>query len=203
MLALALLPGAAGLTVMKPNVGLALFAWRPAWRTVVVGSALIIGTVAVAPDWIPRWLHLVRTSPTHRAPLFVGVGAVCLLALLRWRRPEARLLAAMTLIPHGLYFYDELPLWLIARSRRDALVLSGASWVSWVVWIITSDGPHLRDVGPWLVLFLYLPCLALVLSRPNEGPMPSWVESSVRRLPKWIRGNAPELAQPPIDPQRS
>src|SRR5688500_304813 len=44
ILGLALIPEAAGLTVMKPNAGLALFAWRPSWRTAIVASALLLGS---------------------------------------------------------------------------------------------------------------------------------------------------------------
>ena len=191
ILALALLPAAAGLTVMKPNIGLALFAWRPRWWTVITGGALLLGTILISPNWPAEWLAWVRTSPTHRPPVAAGVGLLPLLAVLRWRRPEARLLIAMTLVPHGLYFYDELPLWLIASSRREALLLSGASWIGWVLWLALSGGPgapRLRDVAPWLVASLYLPCLWLVLRRPNVGPVPEVIERAVERLSRAIRG---------------
>ena len=191
ILALALFPAAAGLTGMKPNIGLALFAWRPRWWTVFSGGLLLFGTIVISPEWPAEWLALVRSSPTHSAPIATGVGALALLAVLRWRRPEARLLIAMTLIPHGLYFYDELPLWLIASSRRDALLLTGASWIGWVLWVATSSGagaPHLRDAATWLVASLYLSCLWLVLRRPNVGQVPEFVERAVARLPRSIRG---------------
>jgi hypothetical protein len=191
MLALALLPAAAGLIVMKPNIGLALFAWRPRWWSVIAGGLLLIGTVAISPGWPAEWLALVRTSPTHSAPISTGVGALALLALLRWRRPEARLLIAMALVPHGLYFYDELPLWLVAASRREALLLTGASWAGWAIWLATSGGPgapHLRDAAPWLVVSLYVPCTWLILRRPNDGYVPELVERAVARLPRVLRG---------------
>ncbi len=171
ILALGLVPAAAGLTVMKPNIGLALFAWRPRLRTVIVGGALLVGTLIVAPTWLSEWLSFIGRSPTHHAPI-LGVGSVALLALLRWRRPEARLLVAMALVPHGLYFYDELPLWLVASTRREAMLLTGTSWLGWLGWVATSNGPtgpQFRDIAPWLVASLYLPCLIMILRRPNEG----------------------------------
>lgn len=37
--------------------------------------------------------------------------------------PEARLLLATTIVPHGLYFYDE-PLFRIAQPARESMVLA-------------------------------------------------------------------------------
>lgn len=191
ILALALIPAAAGLTVIKPNIGAALFVWRPKRWTVVTGAALLLGTIVISPEWPAEWLASVRTSPVHSAPVATGVGVLAVLGLSKWRRPEARLLVAMALIPHGLYFYDELPLWLVASSRREALLLTGASWAGWILWLATSNGPgapHLRDAAPWLVASLYLPCVWLVLRRPNVGAVPDVVERLVERLPRAVRG---------------
>jgi hypothetical protein len=193
ILALALIPAAAGLTVMKPNIGLALFLWRPCRRTVFFGAALVLGSVLIVPEWPAEWVQLVRTSPAHHAPGVVGFGAIALLAITRWRRPEARLLVAMTLIPHGLYFYDELPLWLIADSRRQSMVLAFASWLGWLGWVGTSGptGPRITDSFSWCVLSLYIPCLVFVLRRPNEGRLPDSLERRIVVLPSWLRGRAP------------
>jgi hypothetical protein len=195
ILALALLPSLAWLTVMKPNIGLAMFVYRLQWRTVALGSVLILGTVLAWPGWPAEWIALVRESPVHHPPLVTGVGLVTVLALLRWRRPEARLLLAMSLVPHALYFYDELPLWLVAGSRRQAMVLAASSWLGWVGWVATSGGPsggpRLIDTPIWVVASLYVPSLLMVLTRPNEGAVPVWLEQLAMPLPRWIRGSAP------------
>jgi hypothetical protein len=199
IVALGLLPALAGLTVMKPNIGLALFAYRPAWRTAVLGAALLLGSVVFWPWWPREWVGLVRDSPVHHSPLSTGVGAVAVLALLRWRRPEARLLFAMSVIPHALYFYDELPLWLVAASRRQAMMLTASSWLGWVGWVATSGapgGPLLIDTPVWVVVALYLPSLLMVLARENVGDVPDWLERLIAPLPAWLRGTSlrPELA---------
>jgi hypothetical protein len=190
ILALALVPATRALSMLKPNIGLAVFAWRPAWRDILIATALFAIPLIFWPDWPRRWLVSVRSSPMHHAPVRIGVGMLGLLSVLRWRRPEARLLFAMTIIPHGLYFYDELPLWLIARTRREAITLSVASWLGWFAWNVTSAGPRVVDLQPSVVASLYIPALVMVLRRPNEGAMPALVEQAVSRTPTWIRGSS-------------
>jgi len=193
--ALGMIPLAAGFTVMKPNVALALFAWNPRWRTVAVGAALLLGTFLVSPEWPSSWLSVLRKTTMHHAPIMVGFGAATIVAFLRWRRPEARLLGVMALVPHGLYFYDELPLWLVATTRRESMLITVTSWFGLVGWFATSGGlnenAHIRDMGPWVIASIYLPCLFLVLRRPNVGTVPAIVESAAARLPAWIRGQPP------------
>ena len=167
-MALALIPAAAGLTVMKPNIGLCLFLYRPQLKTVVYGSALLIGSVIVAPEWPREWLHVIATTPNHYAVVTKAGGAVVLLALLAWREPAGRLLLAMAMIPHALYFYDDLPLWLIAKTRREALTLTYCSWAALAGWLLTSYNSaggafDFRDMAAWSVWLLYVPALAIVL----------------------------------------
>jgi hypothetical protein len=188
ILALALIPATRSLSMLKPNIGLAIFAWRPAWRDVAITLAIFVVSLVFLPDWPRRWLLTIRTQPPHHAPVFIGVGAVALLAALRWRRPEARLLLAMTLIPHGLYFYDELPLFLVTRTRREVMGLSLASWFGWLAWNITSPGPRIVDTQQWVVVSMYLPAVLIVLRRPNDGPVPPRLERAIRQLPSWARG---------------
>ena len=191
ILALALLPATRALAMLKPNIGLAIFAWRPAWRNVLIAAALFILPTLFWPTWPLHWLISVRSSPAHHAPALTGIGAIGLLAALRWRRPEGRLLLAMTIVPHALFFYDELPLWLVAQTRREAMALTGLSWLGWLGWNITSPRPKAVDSAVWAVTLLYVPALFMVLRRPNEGLVPPWIESAVAPLPAWIRGRAP------------
>jgi hypothetical protein len=191
ILALALVPATRALAILKPNIGLAIFAWRPAWRNVLIAAALFAVPIAFWPKWPEHWLISVRSSPAHHAPALTGIGAIALLSALRWRRPEGRLLFVMTIVPHGLFFYDELPLWLVAETRREAMVLTAFSWAGWLAWNIASPGPNVVDSATWAVASLYMPALVMVLRRPNEGALPSWVEHAVAWLPAWIRGRAP------------
>jgi hypothetical protein len=167
LLALGLIPALSGFLVVKPNIGVALFAWRPNVRTALIGAVILVASLIIIPDWPKQWLAVSRDFPAHRSPLMTGVGACGLLGLLRWRRPEARLLVAMTVIPHGLYFYDDLPLWLVAATSREAIILSSCTWLGWFGWLLTTNAAS-SAIAPWLAAALYVPCTIMVLRRPNR-----------------------------------
>jgi hypothetical protein len=149
----------------KPTIGLALFAYRPTWKT--AAAALLLTTIAflVQPDWMAEWFGVARTLEGHPIPAANPIGALSLLALLRWRRPEARLVGVMALIPQNLYFYDQLPLWLAARNAREGLVLTFASWVAWAGMKVQCVDPHWcgPEAEPWILACVYLPAAAIVL----------------------------------------
>lgn len=174
-----------GLLVLKPTVGLAVFAYRPTWKGAFGGALLLIVATALVPSWPLDWYHVARGSPfAHSAAFLLPLGPLLVLAALRWRRPEARLLLAMALVPHTLFWYDELPLWLIPASRREALNLTWCSWAGYLAWQALSyarnpDTLYLRTGAPWLVAAVYLPCLVMVLRRPNEGAVPVWVDRCI------------------------
>lgn len=146
--ALALTPALAGLALLKPNLGAAFFARSPRIVPVIVCGVLLLAGLLVLPSWPGHWLATVRSSTVHGAPFRTSLGAVGLLALLRWRRPEARLLLVMTAIPHGLSFYDEIPLWLVANTRREAMLLTFSSWIGCLGWLSLGDGQFMHS-GPW------------------------------------------------------
>ena len=149
----------------KPTLGVALFAYRPTWRAAVVASAMVALTLVLRPGWIPEWLAAARTVAAHPAPIMKPWGFIPLLALLRWRMPEARLVAFMSVVPQNLYFYDQLPLWLVARSGASAFVMTALSWIAWA--LTYRECGNAFFCGPeaerWIVLLLYLPATLLVL----------------------------------------
>ena len=108
-------------------------------------------------------------------------GVLLLLALLRWRRPEARLLAALACVPHLAVLYDTVPLFLACRARWEAWLLVALSYVTLVVTInMVTPGmglvAALARTWPALLLLMYLPVLVLVLrgDRPSASlPRPS------------------------------
>ncbi|MFL5574576.1 MAG: hypothetical protein ACJ79S_01175 [Gemmatimonadaceae bacterium] len=169
--AAALLPGLQWVGSAKPNLGLAVFVYRPS-RWAIVGGAIIIAiSFAVLPGWVSGWRAALAQTPHHAPPVLRVGGVVLLLALLRWRTREARLLLVMACVPQVLYFYDQLLLWLVPRTWRQMLALSGASWVGVVGWwaVRPRSGGGLDAAGAWVIGLVYIPTLLLVLRMRNAG----------------------------------
>ena len=174
--AAACIPALACVVSAKPNVGLAILARDPSARTVscaALGSVfLALLSFALLPSWPREWLSLVHGGG-FAAPIAHRGGLLVLLALLRWRRPEARLLLAMALLPHTMAAYSTLPLFLIPQSYRETLALTALSSAAVLVTVMLIPEPQsateLFYYGDTYVALCYLPCLIMVLRRPNEG----------------------------------
>ena len=207
----ALVPWLGFVLVAKPTVGLALFAYRPTWQAAAGCAALLALSFVVAPGWLHDWLDAVRDGASvalvtdtgsgtadvavgrrpsawpYVAPLARSAGPLLLLALLRWRRPEARLLLALALVPQTPLLYETVPLFLVARTRQQVMALVALSFAAFLLirfGTFDSVQAWYDRSGEAILWCLYLPCLALVLRRPNEGSVPRWLEV---RLPHRLR----------------
>jgi len=167
----ALVPWAGFLLVCKPTIGLALFAAFPRPFT-LVGSAVLVGaSVLIWPGWVREWHHAIAEAPNAIAPLSLWGGPFVLLALLKWRRPEARLLLGMACVPHTVLVYEALPLFLVPRTWTEGWILWAGTFAALVGHGLT--GPYVSQRawvhagGQWLVACAYLPCLVMILRRPN------------------------------------
>jgi hypothetical protein len=165
----------------KPTIGAALFLYRPSWRSFAICSAFVLLAFAIEPRWLTEWLHTSGTVREHFSPVARPWGAIPLLALLRWRRPEARLVAAMALVPQNLYFYDQLPLWFVARTGTSSLILTVASWVAWAGTRSHCPDPFFcgPQAEPWVISLIYLPATAIVLI---DRESLTWIRNSTDRL---------------------
>jgi hypothetical protein len=187
LVAAVLIPIGGFLALTKPNVGLALTVFRPTWVGIAGCAAFLAASLIVLPTWPRDWLHnlaLDRQSGTHIAPITTPLGLLLLLSLLRWRRAEARLLLAMACVPQLLFFYDQLPLMLVPASRRERYLLIIASDLALFVWLMTGhDSAAGPRIAQWCVMAsMYLPCLIMILRRPNEGSVPAWVDRGAARM---------------------
>lgn len=154
---------------------LAGFATRKNLRVVVLGC-LVVGLLSLAlqPAWIPAWIRVVRTSNIQGVPLLSPLGPLVLLALRRWRSPDARLLVALALMPQTMTSYSMLPLFLLTRTRVEAMVLAlGSVAAGYIDRLLYEDYLHLAAAG-WVttayVACMFLPALAMVWRRPIESP---------------------------------
>jgi len=176
------LPALAWLLAAKPSIGAALFAARPSAQAVVGGLVLLALSVALDPAWPAHWLASVRAS-VHVAPVVSPGGIILLLALVRWRRPEARLLVVLACVPQIIGLYDTLPLFLIPRTRWQGYALAGLSYVAafgQVMVVPRMPGMPLETVlaarWPFIFCCLYLPALVMVLlpePAPKPAPLPA------------------------------
>jgi len=101
------------------------------------------------------------------------------LSLLKWRRADARLLAALACVPQTPVLYEAVPLFLLVRNFREAtllVVLTGV--MGKIVGATVPAATHYNDWmmmnGQWMVWLVYLPCTVMVLFRPNEGLTFDW-----------------------------
>jgi hypothetical protein len=186
--------------VAKPTVGSAMFFARPS-RWALVGTVMFGGVAfLVQPGWIAAWMEAIARNtaiqaPTvpFRSPLSFWGGPLALLCLLRWRRPEARLVAALACVPQTLVWYEAVPLLLVPRTFWQSVAVVALSYIGYA-WVRLHlppghhDGQSYQLVGQAMIWSLYLPCTLIVLRRSNAGELPAWLERRIARWPTWLRG---------------
>jgi hypothetical protein len=162
------LPSLSWIWAAKPSVGAALFAAYPRRRAVLGGLLLVALAFLVLPAWPMRWLEALRET-NHVAPIARPGGIVLLLAVLRWRIPEGRLLAGMACVPQTIGLYEALPLFLIPRNRWQGYGLVGLSYIAAFAQSLLV--PRLPGVSwettnaerwPFAFWLLYLPALVIL-----------------------------------------
>jgi hypothetical protein len=218
MAAAALLPGVAWLVAVKPHMGAVVAVTRTdaRWWRVALTGGLGLALVAWArdPEWLTSW-RLALSAPPGRgagagsvAAVFRPLaaypgGALALLALLRWRRPEARLLAALACVPHTTFGYELTLLCALVPQRwPEYMILVICSWGLGITRAGLATSASLAEnwaiVATWSVWWVLVPALLMVLRRPNAGRVPPWVERAAVRLPRWLAGS-PSVD---VDPDR-
>jgi hypothetical protein len=164
-----LLPPLLPLAVVKPQLGVVLaVCGRWSRGTVLAALALVAASLLVWPRWPLEWLrHGNLQTFNGFSPIAVLPGIVLLLGVLAWRTREGRLLLAMSIVVQR-YFYDQLPLYLVAKTWRQMLLLLATSWTM-VAALLAMEriDPRsgVQEVEVWraLVVALFLPALAIVL----------------------------------------
>lgn len=165
------------LAVLKPNIGLPLLAaGLRRWAIIGAGVAILV-SLLVLPSWPADWIRGIIAwkdqPPPHPVPLTSTAGPLLLLALLRWRRAEARLLLLMSVVPQTLFFADQFPLWLVPRTRRETALLSGLSLLALGIAFARYRRGEVSQLiyacQPLIVPLVYIPCLVMVLTRPNTA----------------------------------
>jgi hypothetical protein len=173
-----LLPPLAFMLSAKPTLGLAIAASARSARTIrfaIAGTiVLVVVSLVLLPRWPAEWIGALSHDTEMGAAVRWFGGPVILLALLRWRRPEARFLLALGLIPTTASWYEALPLLLVAQTKREMQLLSMISSVGYLVQgvFLTNEGIVVRhDTRLLMIAFCWVPALFVVLRRPNVGQL--------------------------------
>lgn len=169
ILSAAFLPWLLPATLAKPQLGLPVALTAPTQRGILACAAVLALSFLVLPRW--PWLWSSHFNLYERfIPVLLFPGWLLVLALLRYRDRDARLLLMMAALPQR-WFYDGLILWLIPKSRREVVNTVGLSWMAGI-WRWYHFPHTYSQVGRWMIVFMYLPMLVVVLARagqPNPG----------------------------------
>lgn len=183
------IPSLAWVVAVKPNLGLALLASATSLRPIKVAfvGGVILTTISliVYPAWPVQWLQAIQSVTIMHVPMLLPGGPFVLLALLRWRRPEARLIVALACVPQTNSWYEGLPLFLVPATFRQSLMLSVVS-TSGILFqeqfmVARSEKEINYFTGILMIAFVYLPATLLVLHRPNEAARPPFLDRLVKR----------------------
>jgi hypothetical protein len=197
-LAAVFVPQLAWAATAKPTSGLAAIAGTIRWKrlrpAVAIGLLLVATSLAVMPSWPTEWWHATRGA-SHIRPLISSALGIPLLAVVtRWRRPEARLLLVLALVPQNPGIYETVLLFAIPTNGYQAGYFVLASWV---VAVLSPAASSFRDFTAFadfmrliMLVSMYLPALAMVLVRSNEGDVPAWLDRALTHSPGWLRGSA-------------
>ena len=176
LLAALWLPAAGVVGVAKPNVvAIVASGWTRARDAVwAVGGAvaLVSASFALRPHWLGEWRQALGAAPWQHSPVLYPGGFLALAALVKWRRPEARVLAAYALIPQTPTSYSDLLLFAVPRGRLEFGLLAAVTYATAPLLraIAPADTSMVTTVyryGAVSAVLLMLPCVLMVLRRPN------------------------------------
>lgn len=173
--AAAVLPALNWVWTTKPSVGTAMFVGFPSGRAVIGGVLLTAVALAAFPAWPARWLEALRLT-IHVAPVARPFGLMLLLAVIRWREPEARMFVTLACVPQMTGLYETLPLFLIPRNRWQGYALAALSYVAAFLQIrfvprlpgMTLEAAFAQR-WPFVLAFIWLPALGMLLWPRREA----------------------------------
>jgi hypothetical protein len=171
IVAASLVPALGFLLPVKPNTAAALWIARPS-RIVVLGmGAFLLLSLVLLPSWPREWWLALQQDNTNLVPaVFRPFGVVLVLAALRWRLPEARLLLAMAFIPLSALPHELVVLVLIPANLIEMGIFVAGSWIA----VGVAHRMESHSIAEWsaaswpaTLAVVYLPMLVLVLRRPS------------------------------------
>lgn len=167
IMAAAFIPALLPVILIKPQIALPVGLTHWSKSGLYACLAVMAISLAIYPTWPLVWLSQIQAGQHYYQRYFpflsLPFGPLLLLALLRWREPDARLLFMISLFPQR-HFYDSFVLWLIPKSKREIIPTAILSWGAYV-WKHLYPTMETQTVGSVSVLFFFLPMLFIILSR--------------------------------------
>jgi hypothetical protein len=167
----AVFPLLAAVWIAKPTIGSALFAAFPSRRAGLSATGILLLSFAVWPGWVGSWIDALG-SAVQVSPVLRPGGVILLLAALRWRLPEGRLMLALAVVPQTTGMYETLPLFLIPHTRREGYILAVLGYVGafgQAIFVPYMPGMSLEELlharWLWVLTFFYVPALIMLLRR--------------------------------------
>jgi hypothetical protein len=173
IVAASLVPALGFLLAVRPNTSAPLWIARPSWMATLGVSLFVVLSLVVQPSWPRDWWMALPDNPHLMLPALRPFGFVLLLAAIRWRLPEARLILAMAIVPQTTLPYELVSLALIPANLLEMGIFVAGSWIA----LAATAGPlHLSQSNAewtatgWTVTLcaVYLPMLYLVLRRRSS-----------------------------------
>jgi hypothetical protein len=125
----------------KPTVGFAIWGGRPTRLAAYQVLAFLLISLLIFPGWPAEWLAALRHTSLATAggtpylsPIRTLPGVLAAALLLRWRRPEARLVLALACVPQTPLLYETVPLFLVPMTIAEGGVLWVGSWLA-ALWV--------------------------------------------------------------------
>jgi len=168
-------PWAAVFLAAKPNMALAFVAGSESWRRLRwilgVGATVAVISLIARPTWPLEWFVSLKSMRYIVSPIMRPWAFVYALALLKWRRADARIFLALVCVPQTPSLYDLLPLYVITRTSREVSLLSLLTYVLFLSIVVL--GPfdtfehYAYRLGYLSTFLIYVPVLVMILRRPN------------------------------------
>jgi hypothetical protein len=191
----------------KPNLGLAVLAASRSRKDFIIAAvavtAIVLLAFAIQPTWYAEWRQLIASAPRVRPFVALPAGPLLLLSLLRWRLPEGRMFAVLSVAPlTNPSLTSTLLLLLIPRTRWDIALLSMFTFIPYFFvpeqYAYPSFERYAAVMGRVQLFTVYFPALWFLLRQPNVGPAPAFIERAIAPLPGWIRGAAAPVPAPGV-----
>jgi hypothetical protein len=189
LVAASIVPALGSLLAVRPTTGAALWTARPSWIALIGVGLFFYLSLMIRPWWHHEWwMGWPADSTDWLPPILRPFGFVLLLAAIRWRLPEARLLFAMALMPQTALPYELVLLALIPANRLEMEIYLAGSWIAVAA---TTGALHLSHgnaewtLTGWTVTLCatYFPMLYLVLRPRTRAPQVVKERRRANRLP--------------------